>query len=473
MTKRPVAESATIAALKQRAKSLLKSVRSGDEQALVRIAPYFPNPSIIGLQEVHLVLARERGYSSWSQLKTNLTTTADPHSTREELANRFLSLVTVSYFAEVPADADRFNEAAAVLNLDPEIVDNNIYVAAAVGDADLVSQLLDERPRLLDLKGGPYNWPPLLYAAYARLPGRSSFSAGRALIERGADANAFFMDHGQYRFTAITGVFGEGEAGKLRQPEHPEYVQFARMLLMAGASANDSQALYNRMFEPDNSCLELLLSFGLSSKDTNNWLVRKDGGLVANDQTVFDYQLAWALEHDMTERVRLLVEHGANVNQSVKGRTAYQWALLNSNHNVAEYLIGKGATVANLEIEDTVIAHIKGGSIPVEDLLRLIGDTTSLDAVQRRHPSALHEAAGSNDIQTATRLLAIGFNANSMIGRTPLHEAAFHGHIEMAELLIANGADISTRDQHHQATPIGWAEYNDQSDMIRLLSDYL
>jgi len=43
----------------------------------------------------------------------------------------------------------------------------------------------------------------------------------------------------------------------------------------------------------------------------------------------------------------------------------------------------------------------------------------------------------------------------------------------MAELLIANGADISTRDQHHQATPIGWAEYNDQSDMIRFLSDYL
>ncbi len=427
MTKRPVAESATIAALKKRAKSLLKSVRSGDEQALARIAPYFPNPSIIGLQEVHLMLARERGYSSWSQLKTNLTTSADPHSTKEELANRFLSLVTVSYFANVPADAKRFNEAAVLLGEHPEIIDN-IYVASAVGDADLVSQLLDERPGLLDREGGPYNWPPLLYAAYARLPGRSSFSAGRALIERGADANAFFMDHGQYRFTAITGVFGEGEAGKLRQPEHPEYEQFARMLLTAGASANDSQALYNRMFEPDDSCLELLLSFGLSSKDTNNWLVRKDGRLVANDQTVFDYQLAWALEQDMTERVRLLVDNGANVNLSVKGRTAYQWALLNSNDDLAEYLIDRGATVANLEIEDTVIAHIKDGSIPVEDVLRLIGDTTSLDAVQRRHPSALHEAAGSNDIQTATRLLAIGFDANSVIGRTPLHEAAFHGH---------------------------------------------
>jgi hypothetical protein len=117
MTKRPVAESATIAALKKRAKSLLKSVRSGDEQALARIAPYFPNLLIIGLQEVHLVLARERGYSSWSQLKTNLTTFADPHGTREKLANRFLSLVTVSYFANVPSDANRFNDSC--LTSDP------------------------------------------------------------------------------------------------------------------------------------------------------------------------------------------------------------------------------------------------------------------------------------------------------------------------------------------------------------------
>ncbi|HVF38476.1 MAG TPA: ankyrin repeat domain-containing protein [Gemmatimonadaceae bacterium] len=42
-------------------------------------------------------------------------------------------------------------------------------------------------------------------------------------------------------------------------------------------------------------------------------------------------------------------------------------------------------------------------------------------------------------------------------GATPLHHAAFHGHREIAELLLTAGAELNARDRMHGATPAGWA----------------
>lgn len=108
------------------------------------------------------------------------------------------------------------------------------------------------------------------------------------------------------------------------------------------------------------------------------------------------------------------------MNLSVKSKTAYQWSLLSTADNLAEYLVDKRATVSGLEIEEMVISHIKGGFIPIDDIIRVIGATTSLEAAQRCHPSALHETASKNDVQTASRLLAVGFDANAMFGRRSL-----------------------------------------------------
>ena len=57
-----------------------------------------------------------------------------------------------------------------------------------------------------------------------------------------------------------------------------------------------------------------------------------------------------------------------------------------------------------------------------------------------------------------------------MTSRTPLHEAALHGHIEMARLLIRHGADTTIRDPYFYAPPIGWAEYNGKQDMVAFLA---
>jgi ankyrin repeat protein len=403
-------------------------------------------------------------------LKDHLERSGGESEPRDQLANRFLSLATVSYFSHIPADPARFDEALELLEAHPEIADDSIHVAAAMGDAQRVARWLDRQPQLLKRRAGPYDWQPLLYAAYGRLPGHSTLDVGRLLIDRGADPNAFFLDGGQYRFTALTGVFGQGEAGKIRQPEHPDYMAFARLLLDAGANPNDSQSLYDRMFEPDNSCLELLLEYGLTADDRNNWTVREDGQLVENAQTVFDYQLAWALEKRMPERVRLLVEHGAKVNRPVNGRTPYEWARLGNQKELAVYLVQHGAVAVRLKAEDWAYLAIMNGELPVEYLRGMMAQQqTSPADVQRKHPAMLHEAAAENAFEPVRRMLAVGFDVNAMTSRTPLHEAALRGHVEMAKLLIEHGADSTIRDPHYHSLPIGWADRNGQHDMVDFL----
>ena len=42
-------------------------------------------------------------------------------------------------------------------------------------------------------------------------------------------------------------------------------------------------------------------------------------------------------------------------------------------------------------------------------------------------------------------------------GATPLHYATLNGDGEIAQLLLASGADINARDDEFGATPAGWA----------------
>ncbi|MBD9495366.1 MULTISPECIES: ankyrin repeat domain-containing protein [unclassified Ensifer] len=470
MITRDLSANITLDTIRKQAKAFLKAVKAGDVSARQRALPYFSEPTAMGLQDAQLVLAREFGFASWTRLKRHLEKAETGTPSTEQVANRFLALATVSYFGDVAADPERFAQALDLLKDHPEIAGDNIHVAAALGDAAAIDRFLDRDPKLAEKRGGPFDWEPLLYAAYARVPGRSSLPAGARLIARGADPNAYWLDDGQYRFTALTGVFGEGEAGPERQPSHPDCLAFARLLLNAGARANDSQALYNRMFEPDNSCLQLLLDHGLNADDRNNWLVRNDGGLVENGERVFDYQLAWALERRMSDRVRLLVAHGADVNRPIKGRTPYQWAELGGDPALAQYLVSRGATEAPLEDVDRLARAV--GEVKADEARELVDrDPTLVARTQATHPAILHEAAGEDRHDAVALMLSLGFDVNRMTSRTPLHEAALHGHVAMARRLLDHGADALARDPYHHAPPIGWAKYNGKDAMVTFLKD--
>jgi hypothetical protein len=134
-------------------------------------------------------------------------------------------------------------------------------------------------------------------------------AAARLLLDAGADPDSGYLWQGlPTAFTALTGVFGEGESGPGRQPRHPQWRALAELLLERGADPNDRQALYNRMFNRDDSHLELLLRHGLGRPASEVWARRTGEAETVGEMLA--RQVDWARGHGFAARLALLVAHG-------------------------------------------------------------------------------------------------------------------------------------------------------------------
>ena len=69
-------------------------------------------------------------------------------------------------------------------------------------------------------------------------------------------------------------------------------------------------------------------------------------------------------------------------------------------------------------------------------------------------------------------LLKNGSNPNSqdITGRTPLHDAAHHGHLEIVKLLLESGAYLDLRN-HEDETPFDIASANAKWELTKFLVD--
>jgi len=62
-------------------------------------------------------------------------------------------------------------------------------------------------------------------------------------------------------------------------------------------------------------------------------------------------------------------------------------------------------------------------------------------------------------------------NRQAPSGCCALHLAAGGGQMAAAQLLIEQGAAVNPRDRQYQATPLGWAEFQGQQDMMKFLRE--
>ncbi len=87
----------------------------------------------------------------------------------------------------------------------------------------------------------------------------------------------------------------------------------------------------------------------------------------------------------------------------------------------------------------------------------------------RRNPHLPLAAAELGRTDALDPLKRLGFDLY-MPGRiTPLHQAAFWGHLDTVKKLIELGADPTLEEPAYQSTPRGWAEHNHQQEVV----DYL
>ena len=461
--------------LRRQAKEWLRRGRSGDPEAIALLRQFHPrgdelaaDPSRLRLADAQLALARAYDFPSWPKLRQHLLLVQpwrrNPHRVgeRAEPADELVRLACLTYGAD---DGVRPSRAAALLEADPELGGSSVYAAAATGSVAALRAMLADDPAAVEREGGPYQWPPLLYLCFSRipdaLPERSSLACARLLLEAGADPNAGFLWEGLAPpFTALTGAFGGGE-DRANQPPHPQALALARLLLEAGADPNDGQTLYNRMFEAGDDHLRLLFEYGLGRGDGGPWR-RRLGEAQQSPAEMLADQLIWAVQAGRRDRVALLLSHGVDPNHpgsghpTHQGRTALEWALRSGSTELAALLADAGARPpADLDPVDALLAAALAGDA---DAVRSADPQLLADA-RRRRPLAVAEAVELRRPEAIRLLVAAGFSVDGDGRTTPLHQAAYEGDLELARLLVELGADVDREDPTFHSTPVGWAEH--------------
>ena len=477
--------------LRHQARDLQRAVRRGDQDALAEAAQRHPagRPDTAAaarfrLSAAQLVVARRYDFPSWARLRRYVEVVErysrfPERMTSASPADEFLRLACLYYDDDQPG---RWAQAHQILLARPEITQVSIYAAAAAADVPRLAAHLAGDQGAAARPGGPFRCEPLFYLAYARhdpaIGKTAVLTAARMLLEAGADPNVGYLWHGlPTPFTVLTGVFGEGELGPVRQPRHPHSLALARLLLEAGANPNDGQALYNRMFEPGHDHLELLFEFGLGTGDGGPWKARLSDALDTPEQMVRG-DLGWAISHGMTERVRLFVGHGVDiVSPFGDGTTSAECAAVTGHPELVRYLVAHGAPAPDLRpAERFVAAALAADQAAVAELRA--ARPALLDAVRRARPALIVWAAAQGQPGSVELLAGLGFDVNAK-GRsdvpaedpwqTALHVAAMEGHLDLARSLLRLGADPDIRDQRFGGTPLGWAGYFGQEQLIELL----
>jgi len=375
----------------------------------------------------------------------------------------FLAHACLVYGGDTP---ERLARAHTLLSADPGIAKANIFTMAVLGDVAGTAAALAADPASASRQGGPFDWEPLLYLTYSRMPGGDPVEVARLLLDAGADPDAGYLWEGNVPpFTALTGAFGEGEDA-VNQPRHRAELPLARLLLERGADPNDGQTLYNRMFGVDDGHLRLLFEFGLGAGDGGPWRTRAPG--LASPPEMLHDVLLWAAAHDQRARVELLLAHGLPPESDFRGhplhrgRGAHELALRAGNREIAALLEAAGAVPAPLDEVDQVVADAMAG-VAIDAPPSVVAQAIA------RNPYAVVWAAELGKGDAARILVGAGFDVNAAERETALHQAAFNGNLDMVRLLLDLGADPSITDTSFDSTPLGWAEHNKQDHVVEYL----
>lgn len=394
-------------------------------------------------------------------------------------ADQFLRFACLNYGNDQP---NRWARAAQLLTADPLLAGFSIYTASAVGNVDVVETILANDREAASREGGPFMWHALLYLTYSRLDGpslpgvarRDSVAVARLLLAYGADPNAGFLWDGlPSPFTALTGVFGHGEQGA---PPHRDELALARVLLEAGAEANDSQTIYNRGAgdtpSDDTEWLELLFEFGLGRGDGGPW--RKAlGHAHQSTSEIIAEAVHHAAEQGLTRRMRLLLDHGANPSGRsehpiYEGRTPYESAVLRGNNEVAEMLASAGVSTTGVTPAMQFVGTLLSGDrIAIDEAASAFPEL--LDSVRTAHPELVGDAVELGRADSVRALVLHGFDVNARRRATALHSAAWKGDLAIVALLLELGADPTIVDTEFNSTPRGWAEHGGQQHIVEYL----
>lgn len=328
------------------------------------------------------------------------------------------SAIFTAQDAERPEILAKLVKAGANLNHLDKNGDTIVHAMARRGKIEYLKLLL-ELGAPVDIKN-PSGATPLMTAARMGEQDAMLF-----LIENGADIRALNASGGDLLCSSIAA---------------PYTSETLRILLEYGLDAN----LKNSKGEPALFCL---FNYGNEMKD-------------------------------LRKNVQLLLDAGLDINACDNdGNTALHYAVKYASAELAELMIARGmnADTPNKKGETPLQLMIKpyAPSRHSTELTRLlIENSTQLNSVDQYGRNAVHNAAILGWADAIALLAAKGLDVNNRDKahdeRTPLHAAAYEGHVEAVLALIEAGADVSALN-NKQETPLFAAAYRGRAPIVQLL----
>jgi ankyrin repeat protein len=204
------------------------------------------------------------------------------------------------------------------------------------------------------------------------------------------------------------------------------------------------------------------------------------------DAMTWTTPLSVAACYGRTENARLLLDAGATVAaRSRLGTTPLALAILHGHPHVADLLVARGMLPRTLWVAagagdlDAVSTFVHADGSLAEGAGAHREDPHAYGMPSRplsQEPRAILEEAFkyawmNARVAVAQHLLDTGvdINATPHVG-TPLHWAAYCGHLGMVRFLVDHGADVRARDDEWHGTPKSWAVQNGHEDVIAFLA---
>mmetsp|Transcript_14796 Transcript_14796/g.21148 ORF Transcript_14796/g.21148 Transcript_14796/m.21148 type:complete len:575 (+) Transcript_14796:65-1789(+) len=192
-----------------------------------------------------------------------------------------------------------------------------------------------------------------------------------------------------------------------------------------------------------SGCTALHWAAGSGHREIIQFLIREqiflDVDIVANKKARGRTALHYASRNGQLETTRYLIEmHGANVNARAKhGVTPFQLAVWQNHLNVCQYLVHSVGVDAAEDVNDFECRAVHWlGICPRHraDDVHASGHDSRLDVIEGK----IMNEAGNALIPMATWLASqpgVSFRIKQRQGHTPLHKAAWGGHIALIRYL--------------------------------------
>lgn len=349
---------------------------------------------------------------------------------------------------------------------------NALHAASQVGELKLIKSFLD---RGADVNTpSDYGLTPLHYACF-----QGKTAVAQMLLGHGADRSAITsLSEGGWTALHVASYRGHREVAQTllkdcayvncrgRQKMPPLFQSAtdgnveAIKLLLEGGAGDPLVVTFKGL---------TLIQFAACYGDLNVLQVLLDAGL-GSDTDKGPTLLHHACVGGHADVVRMLLAQGANVNAIHDSLGVLHAAAFYGHFDVSELLLNEGL---DLNTAMKTPFHIAAGPRSVgmvRFLLKCAAKTSSVDRESQLVP--LH-ATVTRDHSFVAKLLidqnhAFGVNARTSDGSTPTHLAARKGHLELIQLLIKYGADVSMANDSGN-TPLHDAAYSGNEETVRLL----